>query len=221
MYYYKTDLRTSGLHDHHHQQRADDGQGRPAGAAHGDVHPGPRPAGPDGLHPRLRVERPGRLRQHQGGHSGRLPVDHGRRAVQLAGAGRRLADRARRPVACGGQRPGRVLQRVDPNSLADGLAGALSALHVQTAAASASATSSPNITQTDNFIYSSTFRTVKWDGEIVAQHIDPTNGNVLPPIAWSAQSLLDTRPAPPPTAARSTPSARPGPTTWSVSTMPT
>ena len=79
----------------------------------------------------------------------------------------------------------------DPNSLADGLAGALSALHVQTAAASASATSSPNITQTDNFIYSSTFRTVKWDGEIVAQHIDPTNGNVLPAIAWSAQSLLD------------------------------
>ena len=59
----------------------------------------------------------------------------------------------------------------DPNSLAQGLTGALSALKVQTAAASASATSSPNITETDNFIYSSTFRTVKWDGEIVAQRI--------------------------------------------------
>ncbi len=81
----------------------------------------------------------------------------------------------------------------DPNTLAEGLSGALSALKVKTAAASASATSSPNITETDNFIYSSTFRTVKWDGEIVAQRIDPTSGNVLPAVAWSAQALLDAR----------------------------
>jgi type IV pilus assembly protein PilY1 len=81
----------------------------------------------------------------------------------------------------------------DPNSLADGLAGALSQLQVQTAAASASATSSPNITETDNFIYSSTFRTVKWDGEIVAQRLDATTGAVLPAIVWSAQALLNLR----------------------------
>ena len=81
----------------------------------------------------------------------------------------------------------------DPNSLADGLAGALAALKIQTAAASASATSSPNITQTDNFIYSTTFRTVKWDGEIVAQQIDASTGNVLSPIIWSAQASLDAR----------------------------
>ncbi len=81
----------------------------------------------------------------------------------------------------------------DPNSLSDGLAGALSALKIQTAAASASATSSPNITETDNFIYSSTFRTVKWDGQIEAQRIDTVSGNVLPTIAWSAQGQLDGR----------------------------
>ncbi len=81
----------------------------------------------------------------------------------------------------------------DPNSLADGIAGALSALKVQTAAASASATSSPNITPTNNAIFSSTFRTNKWDGEIVAQKIDPATGNVLPAIVWSAQALLDAR----------------------------
>ena len=79
----------------------------------------------------------------------------------------------------------------DPNTLANGLSGALAALKVQTASASASATSSPNITQTDNFIYSSTFRTVKWDGEIVARHLDPATAQVLPTIVWSAQSLLD------------------------------
>jgi Tfp pilus tip-associated adhesin PilY1 len=79
----------------------------------------------------------------------------------------------------------------DPNTLADGLAGALSALKIQTAAASASATSSPNITQTENYIYSSTFRTVKWDGEIVAQRVDDQDGTVLPTIVWSAQAQLD------------------------------
>jgi type IV pilus assembly protein PilY1 len=83
----------------------------------------------------------------------------------------------------------------DPNSLADGLAGALAALKVQTAAASASATSSPNVTKTDNFIYSSTFRTVNWDGEITAQQIDPSTGNVLSPIIWSAQAQLDAQTA--------------------------
>jgi type IV pilus assembly protein PilY1 len=81
----------------------------------------------------------------------------------------------------------------DPNSLADGLAGALSALKIQTAAASASATSSPNITETDNYIYSSTFRTVRWDGEITAQRIDATSGNVQPAIVWSAQAKLDSK----------------------------
>ena len=79
----------------------------------------------------------------------------------------------------------------DPNTLANGLSGALAALKIQTASASASATSSPNITQTDNYIYSSTFRTVKWDGEIVARRLDPSTAQVLPTIVWSAQSLLD------------------------------
>ena len=81
----------------------------------------------------------------------------------------------------------------DPNSLADGIGGALTALKVQTAAASASATSSPNITPTNNAIFSSTFRTTKWDGEIVAQKIDPSTGNVIPAITWAAQALLDAR----------------------------
>ncbi len=88
---------------------------------------------------------------------------------------------------------GTFYSAADPNSLADGLSGALSALKIQTAAASASATSSPNITETDNFIYSSTFRTVKWDGQISAQRIDANTGNVLPAVVWEAQAQLDAR----------------------------
>jgi type IV pilus assembly protein PilY1 len=83
----------------------------------------------------------------------------------------------------------------DPNSLANGLAGALAALKVTTGAAAASATSSPNITQTDNFIFSSTFRTAKWDGEVVAQRIDTATGTVLAAIEWSAQAQLDAKTA--------------------------
>ncbi len=73
----------------------------------------------------------------------------------------------------------------DPNSLSSGIAGSLSALSARTGAAAAAATSSPNVTETDNFIYSSTFRTVKWDGEIVAQRIDPATGNVVSTLEWS------------------------------------
>ncbi len=90
---------------------------------------------------------------------------------------------------------GTFYSAADPNSLASGLSGALSALKIQTAAASASATSSPNITETDNFIYSSTFRTVKWDGQITAQRIDTNTGNVLPAVVWEAQGLLNARTA--------------------------
>jgi type IV pilus assembly protein PilY1 len=81
----------------------------------------------------------------------------------------------------------------DPNSLAQGLLSALAKLKVATAAAAASATSSPNITETSNFIFSSTFRTGIWDGEIVAQRIDLATGKVLPAIEWSAQTKLDAR----------------------------
>jgi len=91
----------------------------------------------------------------------------------------------------------------DPTTLATGLSGALANINVQLASAAASSTSSPNITQTDNSIYSSTYRTVKWDGEVIAQSIDPATGNVLTsyPAAgggtqiylWSAQTQLDNK----------------------------
>ncbi|MBI1173806.1 MAG: PQQ-binding-like beta-propeller repeat protein [Sideroxydans sp.] len=66
----------------------------------------------------------------------------------------------------------------DPVSLSRGLTNALAGINVQLAAAAASSTSSPNITQTDRSIFSSTYRTTKWDGEVVAQYIDPTTGTV-------------------------------------------
>lgn len=80
----------------------------------------------------------------------------------------------------------------DPASLAAGLSSALAGINVRLAAAAASATSSPNITQTDRSIFSSTYRTTKWDGEVTAQLINATTGAVEPAITWSAQTQLDT-----------------------------
>ena len=88
---------------------------------------------------------------------------------------------------------GTYYQASDPNSVASGLSGALTGLNIRTAAAAASATSSPNITPTDRSIFSSTYTTVEWAGEVVAQDIDPANGNVDPTIKWSAQALLDAK----------------------------
>ena len=81
----------------------------------------------------------------------------------------------------------------DPQTLTDGLSAALGGMSARTAAAAASATSSPNVTQQDNVVYSTTYTTAAWNGELVAQYIDPATGNVLPAILWSAQGTLDGR----------------------------
>jgi type IV pilus assembly protein PilY1 len=81
----------------------------------------------------------------------------------------------------------------EPKSLQSGLATALAAIQITTGAAAASATSTPNITPTDNFIYSSTYRTVKWDGEVVAEKIDTGSGAVTAGVVWTAGAQLDAR----------------------------
>jgi hypothetical protein len=71
-----------------------------------------------------------------------------------------------------------------------GLQNALISLGSTEAAASASATSSPNVTQTDNQIFSTTYETNTWAGRVFAQTIDSTTGNVDPTITWNADTLL-------------------------------
>ncbi|HQR69673.1 MAG TPA: PilC/PilY family type IV pilus protein [Burkholderiaceae bacterium] len=88
---------------------------------------------------------------------------------------------------------GRFVSANDSTSLYDGLVTALSDLRVLVGSAAASATSSPNITTTDNAIYSSTYRTTRWDGELIAQRIDPATGNVAAAIEWSARDRLNAK----------------------------
>lgn len=80
----------------------------------------------------------------------------------------------------------------DPTSLSAGLASAMAGIQSRLGAASASATSSPNLTQSNNYIFSATYLTTMWDGEVTSRTIDPTTGNVSTSILWSAQTQLDT-----------------------------
>ena len=78
-----------------------------------------------------------------------------------------------------------------PQEAADGIKQALSDVVAVTGAAAASATSSPNITQSENFIYSSTYQTGFWDGEVIAQRIDAQNGAVLEDVEWRASEKIN------------------------------
>jgi type IV pilus assembly protein PilY1 len=88
---------------------------------------------------------------------------------------------------------GKYFSAKNPDSLKSGLSEALATIQITTGAAAASATSTPNITPTNNFIYSSTYRTVKWDGEVVAEKINTSDGTVIPGVVWAASGLLDLR----------------------------
>jgi type IV pilus assembly protein PilY1 len=81
----------------------------------------------------------------------------------------------------------------NPRSVASGITSALSEINVRLASAAAAATSSPQITQTNNFIYSSTYDTVQWSGDIVANTIDPSTGLVSTKPVWDAADTLDTQ----------------------------
>ncbi len=79
----------------------------------------------------------------------------------------------------------------NPATLATGLSNALAGVSARLGAAAAATTSNPNVTSGDNYVFSSTFTTVNWDGELVRQQLDLTTGQVLAAVDWSAQSQLD------------------------------
>lgn len=79
----------------------------------------------------------------------------------------------------------------NPASLSAGLGNALAGVSARSGAAAAATTSNPNVTSGDNFVFSSTFTTVDWTGELVRQRLDLTTGVTSTTIDWSAQAKLD------------------------------
>ena len=85
---------------------------------------------------------------------------------------------------------GKYFSARDPAAVVSGLSEALLSMSIRNGAASAAATSTPNVSQQDNDIYSATFTTGKWYGELFNQKIDPTNGNVLNNVNWLSTNTL-------------------------------
>ena len=79
----------------------------------------------------------------------------------------------------------------NPNELYAGMSDALTAISANTGGAAAATTSNPNITTGDNFVFSSSYMTVEWTGELVSQNIDVETGDIETAENWSAQSKLD------------------------------
>ena len=91
---------------------------------------------------------------------------------------------------------GKYFSASDPTEVVEGLGKALSAIQTRSGAASAAATSTPNITTLDNDVFSSTFTTVKWFGELSDRKISAADGTVARDVEWTTTTTLGQRVGP-------------------------
>jgi type IV pilus assembly protein PilY1 len=85
---------------------------------------------------------------------------------------------------------GKYFSANEPREVVEGLSSALANMQVTLGAASAAATSTPNISLQDNDIFSDTFTTVKWYGELSDRKIDPTTGIVGATPVWTTTDTV-------------------------------
>ena len=88
---------------------------------------------------------------------------------------------------------GKYFSAADPQEVITGLRTALSFIDSQIGAASSAATSTPNITLQDNDIFSNTFTTVEWSGELTNKKINVITGEVSKDAAWTTSTSLGLR----------------------------
>lgn len=88
---------------------------------------------------------------------------------------------------------GQYFSAKDPLSLAESLSNSINALIASVASSSAASVSSPILTQSDNYLFTATYRTAKWDGNIKAQLIDPITGEISSNVSWEAALLLNNK----------------------------
>jgi len=81
---------------------------------------------------------------------------------------------------------GTYFSATDPSTLAQGLTNALQSVGARTGSAAAATTSNPNITSGDNFVFSSSFESVDWTGQLISQQLDLNTGQLLPTLNWCA-----------------------------------
>lgn len=85
---------------------------------------------------------------------------------------------------------GKYFSASDPLQVINGLRSALANIEVKIGAAAAAATSTPNISQQDNDIFSATFTTVRWYGELSDRKIDTVTGIVGKDVSWTSSNTV-------------------------------
>lgn len=87
---------------------------------------------------------------------------------------------------------GSYFSATDPSSLSTGLSSTLATIinTPKPGTAAAAASSNPNISSSDNYVFSSSYKSVDWYGELIRQQLDPTTATLTAP-QWSALTLLD------------------------------
>lgn len=80
----------------------------------------------------------------------------------------------------------------NPQALSDGLGDALREVGSRTGAAAAASTSNPQITTTDNFVFSANYRTAFWDSVVRRRRINIATGVIEKGIDWEAGAILNT-----------------------------
>ncbi len=90
---------------------------------------------------------------------------------------------------------GAYFSATDPVSLANSISSALSGVAAAGGAAAAPALSTPSLVPADSYVFSSTFTTSDWTGEVARRQIDPFTGSVSPTNDWAVQAKLDAKSA--------------------------
>lgn len=79
----------------------------------------------------------------------------------------------------------------DATTLQSGILSALSGIQARRGSSAAAATSNLEPVAGDNFVYVALYRTLKWDGDLLAFSIDPATGALSGSPLWSAQTQID------------------------------
>ncbi|QYF92872.1 PQQ-binding-like beta-propeller repeat protein [Massilia sp. PAMC28688] len=85
---------------------------------------------------------------------------------------------------------GRYFSAAEPDEVVEGVTRALLNIESSIGAAAAAATSTPNISLQDNDIFSDTFTTVKWFGELTNRRLDPLTGEIIPQVRWNSSNTV-------------------------------
>jgi len=88
---------------------------------------------------------------------------------------------------------GKYFSASDPQQVVSGLNEALSSIVEATGAASSGATSTPNLSQADRDVFSSTFTTGRWTGNLTKSEIDLATGMPERDIKWSSSWTVGTK----------------------------